>query len=86
MVTVSDGQQPVFRHADGTPYGAELSASSSLVQTHAFQALRSLGFGEGEVRRALAEARQDLSSDASVEQVLRYSLERLTARACQRAS
>jgi hypothetical protein len=86
MVMVSDGQAPVFEHADGTPYGAPPSSTSSLVQTRAFQALRNLGFGEGEARRALAGARRDLAGDVSVEQLLRYGLQQLTERDRQRAS
>jgi Holliday junction resolvasome RuvABC DNA-binding subunit len=86
MVTVSDGQAPVFEHADGTPYGAPPSSTSSLVRTRAFQALRNLGFGEGEARRALAGARGDFAGDVSVEQLLRYALQQLTERDRQRAS
>jgi hypothetical protein len=85
MVTARDGQELVFEHADGTPYGASPSAGPSLVLTQAFQALRNLGFGEGEVGRALTGARQDLAGDVSVEPLLRYALQQLTERASQRA-
>jgi hypothetical protein len=86
LVTASAEKRVVFEHPDGTPYGAAPSAPSSVVQTRAFQALRKLGFGEGEVRRALAVSRQDLAGDGSVEQLIRYGLKQLTERACQRAS
>lgn len=86
VITLSDDHDLTFRHVDGTPYGASPDAASLLVQTRAFQALRSLGFTEGEVRRALADARQTMTAEAPIEDVVRYCLERLTARACQRAS
>ncbi|RYZ08621.1 MAG: HNH endonuclease [Myxococcales bacterium] len=76
----------VFSHADGTPYGSAPSAASSLVHTRAFQALRGLGFGEADVRRVLARALQELQPDAALEHRLRWCLERLTERTCQKAS
>ncbi|RYZ03691.1 MAG: hypothetical protein EOO73_26915 [Myxococcales bacterium] len=86
LVTEDERQERVFQHADGTPYGGAPSSLSSWGHRQAFQALRGLGFGEGEVRRALAEARRELVTEAPVDQLLRHCLERLTARVCQRAS
>ncbi|MDF3065425.1 MAG: endonuclease [Polyangiaceae bacterium] len=74
MSTVGGGGELVFRHADGTPYGSRPSAASSLVQTRLFQALRNLGFGEGEARRALADARRETEADASLDELLRHCL------------
>ncbi len=85
-VTLNEKNELVVSHADGAPYGAPVSAASSMVHTLAFQALRRLSFGEGEVRRPLAEAQREMVRDAPLEDLLRYCLERLTARACQRAS
>lgn len=82
----NESNEVVFSHADGTPYGGAPSAASSLVYTRAFQALRGLNFGEGEVRRTLDEAQRALGRDASLDQLLRHCLERLTARSCSRAS
>jgi hypothetical protein len=73
-------------HADGTPYGALPSASSTLVHARAFRALRELGFGERDARRALADAFQRLEPGAELDAVLRQCLEVLTARAWTKAS
>lgn len=86
LITPGEAQALLFRHADGTHYGASPSTTSSFVQTRAFQALRSLGFGEAEVRRTLAEAVRELAADAALDHVLRHCLQRLTTRVCQRAS
>jgi Holliday junction resolvasome RuvABC DNA-binding subunit len=74
------------RHADGTPYGTLPSASSTLVHVRAFRALRELGFGERDTRRALNETLQMLEPDAELDAVLRHCLELLTARAWTKAS
>ncbi|RYZ06788.1 MAG: hypothetical protein EOO73_14675 [Myxococcales bacterium] len=84
--TLGDENELVFRHADGSRYGSLPAASSSMVWTRAFQGLRNLGFGEGEARRALAEAQRDMAADASLDQLLRHCLERLTACVLHRAS
>ncbi len=88
IAMLNDKSELVVAHADGTPYGelALVSAASSLVHTRAFQALRGLSFGEGEVRRALAEAQRELMREAPLDDLLRFCLQRLTAHACQRAS
>ena len=44
-----------FRHADGMPYGQLGAPRKADVYTRAFAALRSMGFREGETKRALAE-------------------------------
>ncbi len=82
--TLDENNELVVSHADGTPYGAVPSAAASLVHTRAFQALRGLSFGDGDVRRALAEARREMVSDVPLDELLRYCLERLTARVCPR--
>ncbi len=85
MVTMGEGNELLFEHADGTPYGAAPSAAASSVCTRAFQALRGLGFREGEIRVAIAEAQRDGADDTPLDQLLRHCLERLTARACRGA-
>jgi Holliday junction resolvasome RuvABC DNA-binding subunit len=74
-----------FCHADGTPYGAPPSASLVLVlvQSLAFQALRGLGFGERDVRAALARALEVTEPSAELEPVLRRCLALLSERACR---
>jgi hypothetical protein len=69
-----------FRHADGSPYGAALSPATTDKSTQAFQALRHLGFREREVRRAMREAAQVVSTSAEVEAVVRHCLRGLTER------
>ncbi len=55
--TVSSGLE--FRHADGTRYGGPVRAETAAACLDAQAALRSLGFGESESRRAVGQARED---------------------------
>jgi hypothetical protein len=75
-----------FRHADGTEYGGGVSALDAGVQAAAFQALRRLGFGESETRRALSEVLTHVGHEPNLERVLRSALERLSAHKFARAS
>ncbi len=72
-----------FFHADGTAYGARPAAPVATVRARAFQALRSLGFGERDARQALDEALRDGGDVTELEAVLRRCLAQLTQRACQ---
>jgi Holliday junction resolvasome RuvABC DNA-binding subunit len=65
-----------FRHADGTRYGAVTDPRGVDAHLQAFHALRSLGFREGETRRALDRVRMDplRAGDASTESILRAAL------------
>lgn len=81
--SIQDGL--AFRHADGTPYGSPPVAPLVLVQAQAFRALRALGFGENEAKRALEQALRR-EPDADLDVVLRRCLELLTERAWTRAS
>jgi 5-methylcytosine-specific restriction endonuclease McrA len=74
-----------FRHADGTEYGGPVSALDAGVQAAAFRALRRLGFGEGETRRALSEALPHVGSEPNLERVLRGALDQLSAHRFARA-
>ncbi|RYZ04058.1 MAG: HNH endonuclease [Myxococcales bacterium] len=77
----------VFSHADGTQYdSAPSAASSSLVQTRAYQALRALGFREVDARGVLARSVRALEPDISLDHLLRWCLVGLTERTCQKAS
>jgi 5-methylcytosine-specific restriction endonuclease McrA len=69
-----------FRHADGSEYGAAVSPVGADVGTKAFQGLRRLGFREGDVRKALGQAAQVVSTRASVEALMRHCLLLLTKR------
>jgi hypothetical protein len=69
-----------FRHADGSAYGAPMSVARADTSTQAFQALRGLGFREGEVRRVMREAAQVVSASAGVEALVRHCLRGLTER------
>jgi hypothetical protein len=75
-----------FRHADGTDYGAALSPNAVDVQLRAFQALRSLGFGEREARLALRQSATHVGENAQLEQLLRHTVGLLTTRAWAKAS
>ena len=72
-----------FRHADGTDYGDIMDVSCHVAdaQSKAFQALRGLGFGEREARRALSEVVTHVGDRGSVESTLRAALNRLSASA-----
>jgi 5-methylcytosine-specific restriction endonuclease McrA len=76
----------IFRHADGTAYGGGVSALAAGVQAAAFQALRRLGFGEGETRRALSEVLTHVGNEPNLERVLRSALDQLSAHKFARAS
>ncbi len=69
-----------FRHADGTEYGGVMDVACQVAnaQTKAFQALRGLGFGEREARRALSEVVTDVGDGGSVESTVRAALHRLS--------
>jgi hypothetical protein len=75
-----------FRHADGTEYGGVVSALAASVQAAAFQALRRLGFGEGETQRALSEVLTHVGNEPNLERVLRSALDQLSAHKFARAS
>jgi hypothetical protein len=69
----------VFRHADGSLYRTMVSPRSVAAQTKAFEALRRMGFREGEVRRALNQLRNEIGLDGEdPQQVLRAALRLLT--------
>jgi Holliday junction resolvasome RuvABC DNA-binding subunit len=76
----------IFRHADGTEYGGSVSAPDAGVRAAAFQALRRLGFGESETRRALSEVLTHVDDEPNLERVLRSALEQLSAHRFSRAS
>jgi hypothetical protein len=79
VIERSDAGALVFRHADGTSYGQELDAAAADAGVKAFQALRGLGFKEGEARWALAHM-TDVGGEASVETRVRHCLLLLTER------
>jgi len=65
----------IFRYADGTKYGSAVSPHSVAKYEQAFLALRSLGFREGEARKALDHTRANACmGDANVETILRQAL------------
>jgi hypothetical protein len=75
--TVSKGL--TFSHADGSPYGRVPSPTTAVAFVKAFQALRTLGFREGETRRALAEVQgRGDAAQISTEGVIRGALAVLT--------
>ena len=63
-----------FAYADGTRYGGVVAAAAADVRAKAFQALRGLGFGEGDAKRALAKIPNTV---CSLEQLIRQALSKL---------
>jgi hypothetical protein len=69
----------VFSHADGSSYGSpSVSPAAAAARATAFRALCSLGFREGEARRALERLSPHVGHEASAEAVLRLALAELT--------
>ena len=65
----------VFRHADGSRYGSVTEPAVAEAHARAFQALRSLGFRESEVRAALDRLRTATHvGEPSTERVIREAL------------
>ncbi|HMJ10713.1 MAG TPA: hypothetical protein VK524_04860 [Polyangiaceae bacterium] len=78
-VSGSVSQGLTFQHADGSTYGRIATPNAAEAYTKAFQALRSLGFREGETRHALAHLQRQLNtSQQSTEQIVRKALALLT--------
>jgi hypothetical protein len=72
-----------FEHADGTPYGHAPSPHTIALLEQVFRGLRGLGFKEGEARRALDAATQEVSQEGaapSAQDLLRAALRRLGPR------
>jgi hypothetical protein len=64
-----------FRHADGTTYGRVVDARLASVCEEVFRALCSLGFRDGEARRAVERARATVQErEPSVPEMLRRTL------------
>ncbi len=80
VITGTVSQGLVFQHADGTEYGRAVVPRAVDLQTKAFEALRALGFREGEVRRALERVREGTCTAQTVQEVLKAALAVLTAR------
>jgi hypothetical protein len=74
----------VFRHADGTAYGAPATAQQVDVSVKVFRGLCSLGFKQGEARRALDHVTQQMQPHVgtamTAERMLRDALRVLTHR------
>jgi 5-methylcytosine-specific restriction endonuclease McrA len=83
LITGSEPDGLRFWHADGSEYGQMPSSAQATAQARAFRALRGLGFGERDVRRALEQTH--VGGD-SVEAIVREALRSLTEGAIARAS
>jgi hypothetical protein len=75
-----------FRHADGTNYGGAVIVADAGIQAAAFRALRALGFGERETRRARSQVAAHVGANAELEHVVRRALQLLSAGALAHAS
>jgi hypothetical protein len=67
----------LFRHADGTPYGAAPSPRDAELRAKAYRALTSMGYREAEAKRALAEVPGN--SNGSLELIVRRALGELAS-------
>ena len=87
-----DGRAPSalhFSHSDGTAYGENVSPLAADTRACAFRALRGMGFGEVEVRKAISQAAKgarDSEARPPLESVLRNALVELTNRHVTRAA
>jgi hypothetical protein len=69
----------VFKHADGTPYGAVVQAAAAERNAQVFAGLRTMGFKERDCRMAVDRCSKDLAPTASREEMLRAALGMLTS-------
>ncbi len=78
---IADGEDAAtvrFFHADGTEYGKRPDAHAVEAASRAYGALRSLGFGETETKRALLRAQSHVGRSPSDEDLVRAALRILT--------
>jgi hypothetical protein len=68
-----------FLHADGSPYGGNVSPRAAEARQQAFRALRGLGFRETETRRALNRVAAHVGAAATTETIVRQALRVLTS-------
>jgi len=64
----------VFRHADGTQYGGEVNPSATETSSKLLFALRHLGFGESESRRALEAVATHVGQGEPLEKLIPRAL------------
>ena len=74
LITGSASSVLRFTHADGTPYGGLVAPGVADARANAFQALRNLGFREGDAKRALAKVPPSVSS---TQELVRLALREL---------
>jgi hypothetical protein len=67
-----------FVHADGTTYGQSPNAEEVGLMNHAYGALRQMGFGETESKRALGSVRSHVGRTARLEDIVRAALRALS--------
>jgi hypothetical protein len=84
-----EGSAPLalrFTHSDGTVYGGRPTPVVTELRANAFRALRGMGFGEAEVRKALLANAEGFHDPQSLESVLRSALLELTSSRVTRAA
>jgi hypothetical protein len=64
----------IFRHADGASYGSPPSPAQQDLYSKLFLALRGLGFGERDSRRALDQIREKYPEKTEADILLRAAL------------
>src|SRR6187399_1912508 len=74
LIIMGTASSARFARADGPRYGGVIAAAAADVRAKAFQALRGLGFREGDAKRALAKIPNTV---CSLEQLIRQALSKL---------
>ena len=75
VVGGSPSAELVFRHADGTPYGASPSPGDAELGAKAYRAPTFMGYRETETKRALA--RMQRTTSGTLEELVRLALREL---------
>jgi len=86
MVVTTSALGVQFHHAEGTAYGGRPSLAAADTRARAFGALRRLGFGERDVRQALALCATHVGANWELEPLLRQALGLLTSDSWAKAS
>jgi HNH endonuclease len=84
-----EGNAPLalrFSHSDGTAYGGRVGPLVAEIYAGAFRALRGMGFGEAEVRKALRDGAGGSDEPPTLESLLRGALLNLTNRRLTKAA
>jgi len=74
IIASGSATSAIFRHADGTQYGGEVNPSAAETSSKLLFALRHLGFGESESRRALEAVATHVGQGEPLEKLIPRAL------------